>query len=380
MRDPALYRIKFADHPRTGSAWCMYPMYDFAHPISDAIEHITHSICTLEFEDHRPLYDWVLDNITIDCHPRQVEFARLNITFTVMSKRKLLRLVQDKIVSGWDDPRLPTISGLRRAGYTPDAIRNFCDRIGVDKTNSTVDIALLEYFIREDLNKRARRVMAVLRPLKVVIDNYPEGSSEEFVAENNPEDASAGTRIVTFSKVIYIEKDDFREVPPKGYFRLSPGVEVRLKHAYYVVCTHAVKDESGEVTEVHCTYDPASRGGGTPDNRKIKGTLHWVSAAHAIDAQVRVYDRLMLSSNPDDVPPGQDFLVNLNPRSLEVLSSCKIEPSVAGSRPGEQYQFLRNGYFCVDPDSREGKIVFNRTVTLKDAWAKIEKNSVKAIK
>jgi glutaminyl-tRNA synthetase len=380
MRDPALYRIKFADHPRTGSTWCIYPMYDFAHPISDAIEHITHSICTLEFEDHRPLYDWVLDNITIDSHPRQVEFARLNITFTVMSKRKLLRLVQEKHVTGWDDPRLPTICGLRRAGYTPEAIRNFCDRIGVDKTNSTVDIALLEYFIREDLNKRARRVMAVLRPLKLVIDNYPEGQTEEFTAENNPEDPSAGTRSVAFSKVLYIEKDDFREVPPKGYFRLSPGAEVRLKHAYYVTCTHVVKDESGEVIEVHCSYDPASRGGGTPDNRKIKGTLHWVSAAHALAAEVRMYDRLMLTANPDDAPAGQDFLANLNPRSLEVLSSCRIEPSVAGCLTGDRYQFLRNGYFSVDPDSRDGKIVFNRTVTLKDTWAKIEKNTGQKLK
>jgi glutaminyl-tRNA synthetase len=350
-------------------------MYDFAHPISDAIEHITHSICTLEFEDHRPLYDWVLDNITIDCHPRQIEFARLNITYTVMSKRKLLRLVQEKHVAGWDDPRLPTISGLRRAGCTPEAIRNFCDRIGVDKTNSTVDISLLEYFVREDLNKRARRVMAVLRPLKLVIDSYPDAQSEEFAAENNPEDPSAGTRSVTFSKNLYIEKDDFREVPPKGYFRLSPGAEVRLKHAYYVTCTHVVKDAAGEVTEVHCSHDPASRGGGTPDNRKVKGTLHWVSAAHAVDAEVRIYDRLMLASCPDDVPADQDFLANLNARSLEVLSPCKIEASVAGCVPGDRYQFLRNGYFCVDPDSRDGAIVFNRTVTLKDTWAKMEKTA-----
>ena len=377
MRDPALYRIKFADHPRTGSTWCIYPMYDFAHPISDAIERITHSVCTLEFEDHRPLYDWVLAHITIDCRPRQIEFARLNITFMVMSKRKLLRLVQEKHVTGWDDPRLPTICGLRRAGYTPEAIRNFCDRIGVDKTNSTVDIALLEYFIREDLNKRARRVMAVLRPLKLVIDNYPDGQTEEFAAENNPEDPSAGTRSVAFSKTVYIEQDDFREVPPKGYFRLSPGTEVRLKHAYYVTCTQVVKDAAGEIIEVHCTYDPASRGGGTTDNRKIKGTLHWVSAAHAIDAEVRLYDRLMLTANPDDAPAGQDFLANLNPRSREVLPACKIEPSVAGARPGDRYQFLRNGYFSVDPDTKESKIVFNRTVTLKDAWAKIEKNAAK---
>lgn len=373
MRDPALYRIKFAEHPRTGSAWCIYPMYDFAHPISDAIEHITHSICTLEFEDHRPLYDWVLDNITIDCHPRQIEFARLNLTYTVMSKRKLLRLVQEKHVRGWDDPRLPTICGLRRAGYTPEAIRNFCDRIGVDKTNSTVDIALLEYFIREDLNKSARRLMAVLRPLKLVIDNYPDGQTEEFAAENNPEDPSAGTRPVTFSKVLYIEQADFCEVPPKGYFRLAPGAEVRLKHAYYVTCTHAVKNAAGEITEVHCTYDPASRGGGTPDNRRVKGTLHWVSAAHAVDAEVRLYDRLMLKENPEDVPEGGDFLNNLNPRSLEILPSCKIEQAGAAARPGNRFQFLRNGYFSVDPDTQPGKPIFNRTVTLKDTWAKMEK-------
>jgi len=372
LRDPALYRIKKASHHRTGDKWCIYPMYDYAHPISDAIENITHSICTLEFEDHRPLYDWVLDNISIGAHPRQIEFARMNLTYTVMSKRKLLQLVRESRVSGWDDPRMPTLSGLRRLGYTPGAIRNFCERIGVDKTNSTIGIDLLEYFIREDLNKSAARAMAVLRPLKVVIDNYPEGKTEEFDAENNPEDPSAGTRKMPFSKILYIEQDDFREIPPKGYFRLSPGTEVRLKHAYYVTAVRAVKDAAGAVTELHCTYDPLSRGGGTPDNRKVKSTLHWVSAAHAIDAEVRVYDRLFKTENPDEAPEGKDFTDNINPSSLEILRYCKLEPGLKDAGPGSRFQFLRHGYFCVDGDSTGGKLVFNRTVTLKDAWAKVQ--------
>jgi glutaminyl-tRNA synthetase len=371
MRDPALYRIKFADHPRTGTTWCIYPMYDFAHPISDALEHIVYSICTLEFEDHRPLYDWVLDNITIDCHPRQIEFARLGLTYTVMSKRKLLELVKTGLVSGWDDPRMPTISGMRRRGMTPESIRNFCDRIGVDKTNSTIDVGLLEYFVREDLNKRCDRVMAVVNPLKLVIDNYPDGQTEEFDAENNPEDPARGTRKVVFSKTLYIEREDFMEVPPKGYFRLSPGTEVRLKHAYYVRCTGAVKDAAGIVTEVHCTYDPQSRGGGTPDNRKVKGTLHWVSAAHAVDAEVRLYDRLFIRENPDEVEEGKDFKDYLNPASLKVIAGCKVERSLADARSGDRVQFLRHGYFSVDKDTTAGKLVFNRIVALKDTWAKI---------
>src|SRR3989339_657241 len=366
MRDPALYRIKKVRHDRTGDKWCIYPMYDYAHPISDALENITHSICTLEFEDHRPLYDWVLDNISIKAHPRQVEFARLNMTYTVLSKRKLLQLVNDGNVSGWDDPRMPTISGLRRRGYTAEAIRNFCDRIGVDKTNSTIDVALLEYFIREDLNKKALRAMAVLRPLKVVIDNYPEGRVEEFDAENNPEDPAAGSRKVLFSRELYIEQEDFKEVPPKGYFRLSPGAEVRLKHAYYITCTGFKKDEkTGEINEVHCQYDPQSRGGGTPDNRKVKGTLHWVSAAHAIDAEIRLYDTLFTRPNPDDVEEGKNFTDYLNPRSLEVLKGAKLEAGLAYAKSGQPYQFLRNAYFCLDRDSSAGKLVFNRTVTLR---------------
>ncbi len=378
MRDPALYRIKKVRHDRTGDKWCIYPMYDYAHPISDALENITHSICTLEFEDHRPLYDWVLDNISIKAHPRQVEFARLNMTYTVLSKRKLLQLVNDGNVSGWDDPRMPTISGLRRRGYTAEAIRNFCDRIGVDKTNSTIDVALLEYFIREDLNKKALRAMAVLRPLKVVIDNYPEGRVEEFDAENNPEDPAAGSRKVLFSRELYIEQEDFKEVPPKGYFRLSPGAEVRLKHAYYITCTGFKKDEkTGEINEVHCQYDPQSRGGGTPDNRKVKGTLHWVSAAHAVDADARLYERLFNSENPDNVPEGGDFKDNLNANSLELLKNCKLEKSLAEAKPGQPYQFLRNAYFCLDRDSSAGKLVFNRTVTLRDSWAKMENKSAK---
>jgi len=374
MRDPALYRIKYASHPRTGDKWCIYPMYDFAHCISDAIEKITHSLCTLEFEDHRPLYDWILDEITIDCHPQQIEFARLELTYTLLSKRKLLQLVNEGIVSGWDDPRMPTISGLRRRGYTPEAIRNFCNRIGVDKTNSVIDISTLEFCLREDLNKRAQRVMAVLRPLKVVIDNYPEGQVEEFDAENNPEDPNSGTRKVPFSRVIYIEEEDFQENPPKGYFRLAPGREIRLKHAYYITCKNVVKDEkTGKIIELHCKYDPESRGGGTPDGRRVKGTLHWVSVEHALDAEVRLYDHLFTKPDPNDAPPGKDFKSNLNPNSLIKLPECKVEPSLADAKPGWQYQFMRHGYFCVDPDSVKGKLVFNRTTTLRDTWAKIRK-------
>lgn len=362
MRDPVIYRILRTTHHRTGDKWCIYPMYDFAHPISDALEGITHSLCTLEFEDHRPLYDWVLDNITIENHPRQIEFARLNLTHTMMSKRKLLELVKNKVVSGWDDPRMPTISGIRRRGYTPEAIRDFCDRIGVAKSNSLVDIALLEYCVREDLNLKAARVMTVLRPLKVIIDNYPDDLVEEFDAEINPEKPELGTRKVPFSKVIYIERDDFAEDPPKGFFRLAPGREIRLKHAYYIKCESVVKNSAGEVIELHCTYDPASRGGWTNDGRKVKGTSHWVSAAHAIDVEVRLYDYLFLEDEPTPDSP-------INPESLVTLTGCKAEPSLAGAVPGERFQFLRQGYFCVDKDSTPERLVFNRTVGLKDSWA-----------
>jgi glutaminyl-tRNA synthetase len=371
MRDPVLYRILHAHHHRTGDTWCIYPMYDFAHGQSDSIEGITHSICTLEFEDHRPLYDWFLDELGI-YHPQQIEFARLNVSYTLLSKRKLLRLVNEGHVSGWDDPRMPTISGYRRRGYTPEAIRDFAERIGVAKGNSIVDIALLQHCLREDLNRRAQRVMAVLDPLKVVITNYPEGQFEEVDAVNNPEDPTAGTRKVPFARVVYIERDDFREDPPKKFFRLSPGREVRLMHAYYITCTNVVKDEAGNVTELHCTYDPATRGGDSPDGRKVKGTLHWVSAAHALPVEVRVYDHLFTTPDPDDVPAGQDFTVNLNPHSLEVLAG-KVEPGLAGAAAGSRYQFIRHGYFCVDPDSTAKRLVFNRTVPLRDTWAKIEK-------
>jgi glutaminyl-tRNA synthetase len=374
MRDPVLYRIMKVSHHRTGDAWCIYPMYDFTHCISDSIEGITHSICTLEFENNRPLYDWVLDQLPVKCHPQQIEFARLNLNYTVMSKRKLLELVQKKLVSGWDDPRMPTIVGLRRRGYTPESLRTFCERIGVAKSNSMVDIGLLEHCLREDLNKRSPRVMAVLNPLKVVIENYPEGQVEEFDAENNPEDASAGTRKIPFSRVIYIEKDDFREDPPKKYFRLSPGKEIRLKHAYYIKCVGVVKDAQGEVTELRCTYDPESRGGWTQDGRNIKGTSHWVSAAHAVDAEVRLYDRLFNKENPEDLPEGGHFIDNLNPNSLQVLSGCKVEPSLKTATAGSLFQFLRQGYFCADlEDSGPNHLVFNRTVSLKDSWARIEK-------
>src|SRR5713226_2842531 len=373
MRDPVMYRILHAEHHRTGDTWCIYPMYDYAHGQSDSLECITHSICTLEFEDHRPLYNWFIEQLGI-FPSQQIEFDRLNLTYTLLSKRKLLQLVQEKRVSGWDDPRMPTLSGIRRRGYTPEAIRNFCTSIGVSKTNGILELAMLEHFVREDLNKRSPRVMAVLRPLKVVIDNYPEGQVEEMDAVNNPEDPGAGTRKVPFSRVLYIEQDDFREVPPKGYYRLSPGREVRLRYGYLVTCTSVVKDEkTGEVLEVHCTYDPATRGGNTPDGRKVKSTIHWVSAAHALDAEVRLYETLFAKEDPNDVAEGQDFTANLNPRSLEVVSNAKFEPSLAGATPGSRYQFERLGYFCVDPDSTSGKLVFNRTVALKDTWARIEK-------
>jgi glutaminyl-tRNA synthetase len=373
MRDPIMYRIVRATHHRTGDTWCIYPMYDYAHGQSDSIEGITHSLCDLAYEDHRPLYDWFLDQLGI-YHPRQIEFARLNITYTILSKRYLLRLVQEGAVQGWDDPRMPTLAGLRRRGFTPESIRTFADKIGVAKADSTVDIALLEACLREHLNSIAPRVMAVLRPLKVVIDNYPDGQVEELEAINNPENPDAGTRKVPFSKVIYIEQDDFQEVPHKKFFRLAPGKEVRLKHAYYITCQKVVKDDkTGEVIELHCSYDPESRGGGTADNRKVEGTLHWVSAQHAVDAEVRLFDRLFVAEDPNKTEAGQDYMSNLNPSSLEVLSGCKVEPSLKGAPVGEKYQFLRQGYFCVDPDSKNGKLVFNRAVGLKESWSKIEK-------
>jgi len=377
MRDPVMYRILHAKHPHRGDQWCIYPMYDWAHGLEDSIEGITHSLCSLEFENHRPLYDWFIDAINDGRdqpihHPQQIEFARLELTYTVMSKRRLLELVQEGHVRDWDDPRMPTLSGLRRRGYTPEAIRNFCRRVGVAKFNSVVDIALLEHCVREDLNKRSPRVMAVLRPLRVVIDNYPEDQVEELDAINNPEDPGAGTRKVPFSRVLYIERDDFREDPPKKFYRLAPGREVRLRYAYFVKCTDVVKDESGQVVELHCTYDPATRGGDAPDGRKVKATLHWVSAAHALDAEVRLYDHLFAKENPNDVEEGRDWKSNLNPDSLEILTSCKVEPSLAGAAPLNRYQFERLGYFCVDPDSSDEKLVFNRTASLRDAWAKIE--------
>ena len=373
MRDPVLYRILHAAHPHAGAAWCLYPMYDYAHPLEDAIEGVTHSVCTLEFEDHRPFYDWVIDECGLpEPHPRQIEFARLNLTYTVMSKRKLLQLVQEGVVSGWDDPRMPTISGLRRRGYTPEAIRDFADRIGVAKRDSVVDVQLLEHCLREDLNRRAPRKFAVLRPLKLVIENYPEGQVEAFEVPNNPEDEAAGTRTVPFARELWIEHDDFREVPPPKYFRLSPGHEVRLRSAYLVRCTGVVKDAAGNAVEVRCTYDPATRGGATPDGRKVKATLHWLSAAHAVPAEVRLYDRLLTKPDAGDVEEGQDWKSILNPDSVEVLPGCWVEPSLAGAAPGGRVQFERLGYFCVDPDSAAGKLVFNRTVTLRDSWAKIE--------
>lgn len=374
MRDPVIYRIKREHHHRTLDKWCIYPMYDFAHCISDSIEGITHSICTLEFENNRPLYDWILDALKA-YHPQQIEFARLNLSNTVLSKRKLLQLVQEKRVDGWNDPRMPTISGLRRRGYTPSSIRNFCESIGVAKMDSIVDINILENSIREELNKTAPRAMAVLRPLKVVITNYPEGKSEELDAVNNPEDPGSGTRKVPFGRVLYIERDDFREVPPPKFYRLSPGKEVRLRYAYFITCKEVVKDpKTGEVTEVRCTYDPATRGGDSPDGRKVKATLHWVSASDAVDAEVRLYEPLFTNRNPNDVPDGVDYKTNLNPASLEVLNPCKMEPSLGKAKPGTRYQFERLGYFYIDPvASKDGKNVFNRTVSLKDTWAKVEK-------
>lgn len=375
LRDPTLYRIRRTPHYRTGNVWCIYPLYDFTHCLSDSIEGITHSICTLEFDNNRALYDWVLETLKVDCHPQQIEFARLNLSFTVLSKRKLVQLVEDGYVSGWDDPRMPTLSGLRRRGYTPESIRNFCERIGVARRDSTVDMALLEYSIREDLNKRAPRVMAVLRPLKVVIENYPEGREEMLEAVNNPEDPGMGTRMLPFSRVLFIEQEDFREDPPKKYFRLAPGREVRLRYAYFITCTRVVKDEiTGEILELRCTYDPATRGGDAPDGRKVKATLHWVSAAHALKAEVRLYDRLFLNENPGDKKETPDFKASLNPESLEVLTDCRVEPGLVNAAPESRYQFERLGYFCVDPvDSSDQRPVFNRTVSLRDTWAKIEK-------
>jgi len=372
MRDPVMYRILHAKHPRTGDKWCIYPTYDWAHGLEDSVEKITHSICTLEFENHRPLYDWFLDRLGV-FHPQQIEFARLNLTYTVMSKRKLLQLVQEGLVNGWDDPRMPTICGLRRRGYSPASIRNFCVRIGVNKFNSTVDIMLLEHCLRKDLNRTSPRVMAVLRPLKVVIDNYPEDKVEQMEAINNPEDPGAGTRKVPFSRELYIEREDFMENPPRKFYRLAPGREVRLRYAYFIKCTDVVKDENGQVVELHCTYDPATRGGDAPDGRKVKSTLHWVPAAHSLEAKVRLYDHLFTKENPDDVGEGEDFKSNLNPSSLELLTSCRVEPSLAGAKPLSRYQFERLGYFCLDTDSSSEKLVFNRTVTLRDPWAKIQK-------
>jgi glutaminyl-tRNA synthetase len=374
MRDPTLYRIRHATHHRTGDAWCIYPMYDFAHPLSDALERITHSLCTLEFEDHRPLYDWLVGSLS-DAFggelPQQIEFARLNLNYTVMSKRKLLQLVQQGCVSGWDDPRMPTISGLRRRGYTPESIRDFCMRIGIAKKENVIDMAQLEHSIREDLNRHAQRVMAVLRPVKVVITNYPEGQVEEVDVINNPEDPSAGTRKVPFSRVLYIEHDDFKEDPPKKFFRLSPGKEVRLRCAYFITCTDVVKGSGGEIVELHCTYDPATRGGDSPDGRRVKSTLHWVSAAHAVPAEVRLYDRLFLAEDPERDAPGKTFIDNLNPHSLEVLPGCLVEPGLAAATPGSRFQFERLGYFSVDADSRAGALTFNRIVSLRDTWARL---------
>ncbi|HEX9119353.1 MAG TPA: glutamine--tRNA ligase/YqeY domain fusion protein [Terriglobales bacterium] len=374
MRDPVMYRILHASHHRTGDKWCIYPMYDYAHGQSDSLEKVTHSMCTLEFADHQPLYRWYIEQLGI-FPSQQIEFDRLNLTYTLLSKRKLLQLVNEGHVRGWDDPRMPTICGIRRRGYTPEAIRNFVTAVGASRTNGIVDLAMLEHFVREDLNKRAPRAMAVLRPLKVVIDNYPEGQTDELDAINNPENPQAGTRKVPFSRELYIEQDDFREVPPPKYFRLSPGREVRLRYGYLITCTGVVKNEKGEVVEVHCTYDPATRGGNTPDGRKVKSTIHWVSAVHAVDAEVRLYDTLFNKEDPSQVEPGKDFTSNLNPNSLETVSQAKLEPSVANAAPGSRYQFERLGYFSADPDSKPGRPVFNRTVALKDTWAKIEKRA-----
>ncbi len=372
MRDPTLYRIRKAPHHRTGDAWCIFPTYDYTHPISDALESVTHSLCTLEFEDHRPLYDWVLDHAPVPSHPRQIEFARLNLSYTVLSKRKLLELVRSGHVEAWDDPRMPTLSGMRRRGYTPTAIRTLCDRLGVAKRKSIVAFAMLEHSLREDLNRHSPRVMAVLRPLRVVIESYPEGQVEEVEAINNPENPSAGTRRVPFSRVLYVERDDFREQPPKKFFRLSPGAEVRLRYAYIIKCVGVVKNDAGEVVELRCVHDPATWGGGTPDGRSVRGTLHWVSAAHALTAEARLYDRLFLKEDPNDEENGQPWTANLNPASLEVIDPCYVEPSLAGATTGTRVQFERLGYFCVDRDSTADRLVFNRTVTLRDTWAKIE--------
>lgn len=375
LRDPVLYRIRHAAHYRTGSAWCLYPAYDFAHPLSDALEGITHSVCTLEFEDHRPLYDWVVEQTKAPHRPQQIEFARLNLTNTVMSKRKLIELVEQKLVSGWDDPRLPSIGGLRRRGYTPEAIRAFCDHIGVAKRDAIVEMQLLEHFVREDLNKRATRVMAVLRPIKVVLDNYPDGQSEELEAVNNPEDPSAGTRKVPFSRVLYIERDDFREDPPKQFFRLAPGREVRLRYAYIIKCVGVTKDpQTGEITELHCTYDPTTKSGAPQEQRKVKATVHWVSEAHAAKAEVRLYNPLLMTDLAK-VPPDHDWTAYLNPNSLERITDCLVEPSLQRTEPGTRYQFERLGYFCTDLDSTPGSLIFNRTVSLKDAWARVEKTT-----
>jgi glutaminyl-tRNA synthetase len=373
MRDPALYRIKRVSHYRTGNAWCIYPMYDFTHCLSDMIEGITHSVCTLEFENNRELYDWVLDALNTPCHPQQIEFARLNLTYTVLSKRKLIELVEKGFVTGWDDPRMPTISGFRRRGYTPEAIRAFCERIGVARADSTVDISLLEHCLREDLNRRALRVMAVLRPLKLTLVNYPEGQVEELEAVNNPEDPAAGTRRVPFSREIFIEREDFMEEPPKKFFRLAPGREVRLRYAYFITCVEIVKDPAtGDVCELRCTYDPATRGGDAPDGRKVQGTLHWVSGPHSVAAEVRLYDHLFTRENPSELEEGRHFTECINPKSLEVLSTCRMEPSLAAAAPGSRFQFERIGYFCADlKDGRPGQPVFNRSVTLRDTWAKI---------
>lgn len=370
MRDPVIYRIKKAEHHRTGNKWVIYPMYDYTHCISDSLEGITHSLCTLEFEDHRPLYDWFLDQLPVPCHPQQIEFARLNLSYTVMSKRKLLELVQSGIVKGWDDPRMPTLAGMRRRGFTPEAVRDFVDRIGVAKADSLVDFELLQFCVREDLNKKANRVMVVLNPLKVTIENYPDDQVEEFEAVNNPEDETAGTRMVPFCKYLYIEQDDFRENPPKGWHRLAPGVEVRLKHAYYITCKEVIKDPEGNVTELICTYDPNSRGGWTPDARKVKGTIHWVSAKHYIDAEVRLYEHLFTIPDINDIEEGKDYRDYLNPNSLKVLKNCKLEQSLKEAKIGDRLQFLRQGYFSVDYDSTPDNLVFNLIVTLKDSWAK----------
>ena len=371
MRDPVMYRILHASHHRSGDKWCVYPMYDWAHGLEDSVERVTHSLCTLEFEDHRPLYDWYLDQLGA-YHPQQIEFARLNLTYTLVSKRKLLQLVEGGHVRGWDDPRMPTLSGMRRRGYTPEAIRNFCQGVGVAKADSTVGIARLEHAVRDDLNKRAPRVMGVLDPLRVVIENYPEDREEELEAINNPEDPGAGVRKVPFSRELYIEREDFMEDPPKKFFRLAPGREVRLRYAYFIKCVDVVKDEEGRIVELRCTYDPETRGGDAPDGRKVKATLHWVSVRHALEVEIRLYEHLFVKENPSEVEEGKDWASNLNPESLRVLTGCHVEPSLASARPGDRFQFERKGYFCVDPDSSEGRLVFNRTVTLRDAWARIQ--------